>query len=102
MASAHAQTVLTVDRVLDLAERQNPEVLVARARTVQAEGALTTARARFATNPEADLFLGSRDTEPGGRIAGTNSPSLSVWRLVVNDATASLRPVPRSISGSWT
>ena len=36
--SADAQTVLTAERVLELAERQNPDVLVARTRTVQAEG----------------------------------------------------------------
>ena len=38
--SAESQTVLTADRVLELAERQNPEVLIARARAAQAEGAL--------------------------------------------------------------
>lgn len=67
--SAESQTVLTVDRVLDLAAQQNPDVRLARARVGQAEGALTTARARLATNPEVDLFLGSRDTSFGGRSA---------------------------------
>ena len=66
-ASAQSQTVLTVDRVIELVDRQNPEVLLARARVSQAEGVLTTSRARFATNPEADLFLGSRDGSVGGR-----------------------------------
>ena len=41
---ARSQNVLTVERVLELAERQNPEVLVSRTRIAQAEGALTTAR----------------------------------------------------------
>lgn len=67
--SAESQTVLTIDRVLDLAERQNPEVLLARARTAQAGGALTRARALLATNPEADVFIGSRHTSVGGRSA---------------------------------
>ena len=67
--SAQSQTILTVDRVLDLAAQQNPEVLLARARVGQAEGALTTARARLANNPEVDLFFGSRDTSFGGRSA---------------------------------
>lgn len=65
--SAESQTVLTVDRVLDLAERQNPEVLIAGTRTAQAEGVLTTARLRLPSNPEVDAFVGSRDTSVGGR-----------------------------------
>jgi len=65
--SAHAQTVLTAERVLELAERQNPDVLVARTRTAQAEGALTTARIRLPANPEVDAFIGSRDNTVGGR-----------------------------------
>jgi cobalt-zinc-cadmium efflux system outer membrane protein len=69
VVSAESQTVLTVDRVLDLAARQNPEVLLARARIGQAEGSLITARSRLATNPEVDLFLGSRDNTGGGRSA---------------------------------
>jgi outer membrane protein, heavy metal efflux system len=65
--SAESQTVLTVDRVLDLAERQSPEVLIARTRTPQAEGALAIARIRLPTNPELDVFIGSRETSVGGR-----------------------------------
>ena len=65
--SAHAQTVLTAERVLELAERQNPDVLVARTRTVQAEGVLTTAQVRLPANPEVDAFFGSRDNAVGGR-----------------------------------
>ena len=65
--SAGAQTVLTAERVLELAERQNPDVLVARTRTAQAEGALTTARIRLPANPEVDAFIGSRDNTMGGR-----------------------------------
>ena len=65
--SAQSQTVLTADRVLELAERQNPEVLMARARAAQAEGALLTARVRLPSNPEVDVFLGSRDNFAGGR-----------------------------------
>jgi cobalt-zinc-cadmium efflux system outer membrane protein len=53
--------------VLELAERQNPDVLVARTRTVQAEGVLTTARVRLPANPEVDAFIGSRDNTGGGR-----------------------------------
>lgn len=67
--SAESQTVLTVDRVLELAERQNPEVLIARARAAQAEGALLTARVRLPSNPEVDVFIGSRDNSAGGRSA---------------------------------
>ncbi len=65
--SADAQTVLTAERVLELAERQNPDVLVARTRTVQAEGVLTTAQVRLPANPEVDAFFGSRDNALGGR-----------------------------------
>ena len=64
-ASAQSQTVLTVDRVLDLAERQNPDVLIARTRTAQAQGALETARVRLPANPEVDAFLGSRSDSSG-------------------------------------
>jgi outer membrane protein, heavy metal efflux system len=63
--SAQSQTVLTVDRVLDLAERQNPDVLIARTRTAQAQGALETARVRLPANPEVDAFLGSRSDSSG-------------------------------------
>jgi cobalt-zinc-cadmium efflux system outer membrane protein len=66
--AAGAQTVLTVDRVLDLVEQQNPEVLLARARVLQSQGVLTTARSRLATNPEIDFFLGTRD-KLGGNTA---------------------------------
>ena len=65
--SADAQTVLTAERVLELAERQNPDVLVARTRTAQAEGLLTTARIRLPANPEVDAFIGSRANTVGGR-----------------------------------
>ena len=65
--SAESQTVLTVEQVLDLAERQSPEVLIAKTRTPQAECALATARIRLSTNPELDVFIGSRDTSVGGR-----------------------------------
>jgi cobalt-zinc-cadmium efflux system outer membrane protein len=65
--SAESQTVLTIERVLDLAERQNPDVLMARTRISQAEGALATARIRLPANPEVDVFLGSRDTSLGGQ-----------------------------------
>jgi cobalt-zinc-cadmium efflux system outer membrane protein len=63
--SAQSQTVLTVDRVLDLAERQNPDVLIARTRTAQAQGALETARVRLPANPEVDAFFGSRSDSSG-------------------------------------
>ena len=63
--AAESQTVLTVDRVLDLVEQQNPQVLLARAQVLEAQGLLTTARARLATNPEVDAFLGSRPTGTG-------------------------------------
>ena len=65
--SAESQTVLTADRVLELAERQNPEVLIAKARAAQAEGALLTASVRLPSNPELDVFLGSRDNSAGAR-----------------------------------
>jgi outer membrane protein, heavy metal efflux system len=65
--SADAQTVLTAERVVELAERQNPDVLIARTRTAQAEGLLTTARIRLPANPEVDAFIGSRDNTVGGR-----------------------------------
>ena len=65
--AAESQTVLTIDRVLDLAERQNPDVFIASTRTAQAEGALTTARIRLPSNPEVDVFVGSRDTSLAGR-----------------------------------
>ena len=67
VVSAGAQTVLTAERVLELAERQNPNVLVSRTRTAQAEGLLTTARLRLPANPEVDAFIGSRDNTAGGR-----------------------------------
>lgn len=56
----------TLDQVLELAARQNPEVLVARAREVEARGRLTTASVRIANNPDLDLFLGSRQQAVGG------------------------------------
>ena len=65
--SADAQTVLTADRVLELAARQNPDVLIARTRTVQAEGGLATAQIRLPANPEVDAFVGSRDNTLGRR-----------------------------------
>jgi cobalt-zinc-cadmium efflux system outer membrane protein len=66
IVQAQANQPFTLDQVLELAGRQNSEVLVARAREVEARGRLTTARARFATNPELDLFLGSRQQSVGG------------------------------------
>ena len=63
MSCGCASTVLTAERVLELAERQNPDVLVARTRTVQAEGVLTTAQVRLPANPEVDAFFGSRDKQ---------------------------------------
>jgi cobalt-zinc-cadmium efflux system outer membrane protein len=66
-ASSESQTVLTVDRVLELAELRNPDVAIARTRTGQAEGALATAQVRLPANPETDLFIGSRDPAVGGR-----------------------------------
>lgn len=70
--AADSQTVLTVDRVLHLVAQQHPQVLVAKARVRQAEGALTTARAPLSTNPEVDLFLGSR------RVVGGRSPEFEL------------------------
>jgi cobalt-zinc-cadmium efflux system outer membrane protein len=63
-----AQTTqpFTLDQVLELAARQNPEVLIARAREVEARGRLTTVSVRFANNPDLDLFLGSRQQSAGG------------------------------------
>jgi cobalt-zinc-cadmium efflux system outer membrane protein len=64
---AQQARVLTFESVVELASAQNPDVLLARARVTQAEGALTTARVRLPANPEVDVFLGSRDTSLGGR-----------------------------------
>jgi cobalt-zinc-cadmium efflux system outer membrane protein len=66
IAQAQVNQPFTLDQVLELAARQNPEVLVARAREIEARGRLTTARARFATNPDLDLFVGSRQQSIGG------------------------------------
>jgi outer membrane protein, heavy metal efflux system len=66
IVQAQGNQPFTLDQVLELAGRQNSEILVARAREVEARGRLTTARARFATNPELDLFLGSRQQSVGG------------------------------------
>ena len=66
MVQAQTAGPFTLDQVLDLAARQNPEVLIARAREVEARGGLTTARARLASNPDLDLFLGSRQLSVGG------------------------------------
>ena len=67
-AIVQAQTTrpFTLDQVLELAARQNPEVVVARAREVEARGRLTTASVRVASNPDLDLFLGSRQQSLGG------------------------------------
>lgn len=65
-ASISAQDrVLTPDAVRELVAAQSPEVVLARARAAQAAGALITARARLASNPEASLFMGSRDGADG-------------------------------------
>jgi len=69
LADAQEPRVLTAQSVLDLVSRQSPEVLLARARAAQAQGTLTTAQAIFATNPDADIFLGSRRTSAGYRSA---------------------------------
>jgi outer membrane protein, heavy metal efflux system len=71
----HAQTTqpLTLDQVLELAARQNPEVLIARAREVEARGRLTTVSVRFANNPDLNLFLGSRQQSGDG-----NTPEVDV------------------------
>src|SRR5206468_5103927 len=66
IVQAQANRPFTLDQVLELAARQNPEVLVARAREVEARGRLTTASVRFASNPDLDLFLGSRQQSVGG------------------------------------
>jgi outer membrane protein, heavy metal efflux system len=66
IAMAQTSRPFTLDQALELAARQNPEVLVARAREVDARGRLTTASARFASNPDLDLFLGSRQQTVGG------------------------------------
>jgi cobalt-zinc-cadmium efflux system outer membrane protein len=63
------ERVLTPASVLDLVSRQNPEVLLARTRAAQAQGTLTTAEAILQTNPEADIFLGSRRPVTGSRSA---------------------------------
>ena len=66
IVQAQTSRPFTLDQVLELAARQNPEVLVARAREVEARGRLTTASVRFANNPDLDLFLGSREQTAGG------------------------------------
>jgi cobalt-zinc-cadmium efflux system outer membrane protein len=66
IVQAQANQAFTLDQVLELAARQNPEVLIARAREVEARGRLTTASVRFANNPDLDLFLGSRQQSAGG------------------------------------
>ena len=97
--SAESQTVLTVDRVLDLAARQNPEVLLARARIGQAEGSLITAQSRLATNPEVDLFLGHATTRSVGDLPNSSSRSSKGSSLVASAAIASPRRLLASISG---
>ena len=64
---AQQARVLTPEAVVELASAQNPDVLLARTRVTQAEGALTTARVRLPANPEVDVFLGSRSASGGGR-----------------------------------
>ena len=66
LVQAQASGPFTLDQVLELAARQNPEVLIARAREVEARGRLTTASVRLANNPDLDLFLGSRQQTVGG------------------------------------
>jgi cobalt-zinc-cadmium efflux system outer membrane protein len=66
IVQAQANQALTLDQVVELAGRQNIDVLVARAREVEARGRLTTASVRFANNPDLDLFLGSRQQSIGG------------------------------------
>ncbi len=80
-ASAQSQTVLTVDRVLDLAERQNPDVLIARTRTEQARGVLETARVRLPANPEVDAFVGSRSDSSGTRSVESELSFLQRFEL---------------------
>jgi outer membrane protein, heavy metal efflux system len=79
--AAQSQTVLTVDRVLDLAERQNPDVLIARTRAAQAQGALQTARVRLAANPEVDAFVGSRSDSNGTRSVESELSFLQRFEL---------------------
>ncbi len=59
-ASASAQTPLSLEDVQDLARRQNPGVVLARARKLEAAGRLTTARSTLAANPDLDAFVGRR------------------------------------------
>jgi cobalt-zinc-cadmium efflux system outer membrane protein len=66
IVQAQTNRPFTLDQVLELAARQNPEVLIARAREVEARGRLTTVSVRFANNPDLDLFLGSRQQSAGG------------------------------------
>jgi outer membrane protein TolC len=66
IVQAQANQALTLEQVLELAARQNPEILVARAREVEARGHLATASVRLANNPDLDLFLGSRRQSAGG------------------------------------
>jgi cobalt-zinc-cadmium efflux system outer membrane protein len=66
LALAQSPQPLTLDHALELATHQNPEVLIARAREVEARGRLTTASVRLANNPDLDLFLGSRQLSAGG------------------------------------
>jgi hypothetical protein len=49
IVQAQANQAFTLDQVLELADRQNPEVLIARAREVEARGRLTTASVRLRT-----------------------------------------------------
>jgi len=60
-SSVSAESVLTLELVLELARTQNPEVLIARAREAEAQGRLSTARVVLASNPELDVFAGPRD-----------------------------------------
>ncbi len=76
---AQSNPPLTLAEVVELAARQNPEVLVARAREVEARGRLTTAGVRFANNPDLDLFLGSRQQSAGG---GTPEVDFNVLQRV--------------------
>jgi len=55
-----AQTVLTLDRVIELASTRNPQVVQAATRETQAAGRLADARVRLADNPSFDLFIGPR------------------------------------------
>ena len=68
--SAESQTVLTTDRVLEFAERQNPEVLIARARAPRRQKARFSRRASVCRAIlKSIFFLGSRDSSAGGRFA---------------------------------